>query len=214
MTRVLLLHGGWDGHDPDGVADFAVANLLDGCEVVRSKDLSLLRPSDLQRFDLLVIAWTFGEITTEQETALIAAVAGGMGLVTWHGGASAFLASRQHKLLIGGQFVGHPGGSTVTYDVQFHENDVLVDSLEQFAITTEQYYMLVDPAVKVVASTRMKLPLMPWLDDVEMPVAWMREWGRGRVFYCSIGHTVEQLAHPTVTELLRRAIRWASRRDQ
>jgi uncharacterized protein len=214
MTRVLLLHGGWEGHDPDGVADFAVANLLDGCEVVRSKDLSLLRPSDLKRFDLLVIAWTFGEITTEQETALIAAVAGGMGLVTWHGGASAFLASRQHKLLIGGQFVGHPGGSTVTYDVRFHGNDLLVDGLEQFAITTEQYYMLVDPAVKVVASTRMKLLHMPWLDDVEMPVAWMREWGRGRVFYCSIGHTVEQLAHPTVTELLRRAVGWASRRDQ
>jgi uncharacterized protein len=188
--------------------------LLDGCEVVRSKDLSLLRPSDLKNFDLLVIAWTFGEITTEQETALIAAVAGGMGLVTWHGGASAFLASRQHKLLIGGQFVGHPGGSTVTYDVKFHDNDLLVEGLEKFSITTEQYYMLVDPAVKVVASTRMKLLHMPWLDDVEMPVAWTREWGRGRVFYCSIGHTVEQLAHPTVTELLRRAVGWASRRDQ
>jgi type 1 glutamine amidotransferase len=184
---------------------------LNGFEIVRSSDLSLFRASDLKQFDLLVMAWTFGEITTEQEAALINAVADGLGLVTWHGGASAFLASRQHKLLIGGQFVGHPGGSTVTYDVHFEGNDPLVDRLEDFGITTEQYYMLVDPAVKVVATTRMKLLHMPWLDDTEMPVAWVREWGRGRVFYCSIGHGVEQLAHPTVTELLRRAVRWAAR---
>jgi len=211
MTRVLLHHGGWEGHDPTGAAEFAAANLLDGCEVVRSSDLTLLRASELKRFDLLVLAWTFGEITTEQEAALMTAVAAGLGLVTWHGGASAFLASRQHKLLIGGQFVGHPGGSTVTYDVHFEDNDAMVDGLADFAITTEQYYMLVDPAVKVVATTRMKLLHMPWLDHTEMPVAWMREWGRGRVFYCSIGHSVEQLAHPTVTELLRRAMRWAKR---
>jgi uncharacterized protein len=211
MTRVLLHYGGWPGHDPEGAAEFAAARLLDGCDVVRSGDLSLLRADDLKRFDLLILAWTFGEITPEQEAALFGAVANGMGLVTWHGGASAFLGSRPHKLLIGGQFVGHPGGSTVTYDVTFHDNDALVDGLADFAITTEQYYLLVDPAVKVVASTRMKLLHMPWLDDVEMPVAWLRDWGRGRVFYCSIGHTVEQLSHPTVTELLRRAVRWASR---
>jgi uncharacterized protein len=149
--------------------------------------------------------------SAEQEAALTSAVAGGMGLITWHGGASAFLTSRQHKHLIGGQFVGHPGGSTVTYDVRFHDNDPLVAGLADFAITTEQYYMLIDLAVKVIASTRMKLLHMPWLDDIDMPVAWVREWGRGRVFYCSIGHGVEQLAHPTVTELLRRAVKWASR---
>ncbi|MEA2734107.1 MAG: hypothetical protein QOE14_558, partial [Humisphaera sp.] len=28
MTRVLLLHGGWEGHDPDGVANFAAATFL------------------------------------------------------------------------------------------------------------------------------------------------------------------------------------------
>ncbi|MEA2711503.1 MAG: uncharacterized protein QOF78_4104 [Phycisphaerales bacterium] len=211
MTRVLLLHGGWEGHDPDGVANFAAANFLRECEVIRSNDLSVLRADELKQFDLIVLVWTFGEINAQQESALIDAVAAGTGLVMWHGGASAFLTSRPHKFLVGGQFVAHPGGPAVTYDVRFHGDDALVAGLKDFSITTEQYYMLIDPAVNVVASTRMKLPQMPWLDDLEMPVAWMREWGRGRVFYCSIGHGVEQLAHPVVTELLRRAVRWASR---
>jgi type 1 glutamine amidotransferase len=44
-----------------------------------------------------------------------------------------------------------------------------------------------------------------------MPVAWTRRWGRGRVFYSSLGHTPEELDVPEARELLRRGMVWAAR---
>jgi|PlaIllAssembly_1097288.scaffolds.fasta_scaffold77496_2 hypothetical protein len=209
--RILLLHGGWEGHDPDRVADFAENALLGDFEVVHSQDVEVLQPAVLRGFDLLVPVWTFGELTEGQEEALLAAVADGLGMVAWHGNASAFLESRPHKFLLGGQFVGHPGGNEVSYRVRFLGNDPLVAGLEDFSVVSEQYYLLVDPAVKVLAITDVDGDQMYWLRGVQMPIAWKRDWGKGRVFYCALGHTVDVLGHPTVTTLLRRAIGWACR---
>jgi type 1 glutamine amidotransferase len=209
-TRALLLHGGWEGHSPEATADFAAAELLVGMEVVRSTDLAALDPAVLADFDLIVPVWTFGSITHEQCTALVDAVAGGLGLVTWHGGASAFLDARPHKFLLGGMFVAHPGGGAVTFTVEFGD-DPLVADLDDLTLTAEQYYLLVDPGVHVLATTVMDGADMPWTAGVRMPVAWTRRWGDGRVFYCSLGHGVDELALPQVAELLRRGARWAVR---
>jgi len=42
--RVLLLYGGWEGHQPERFADFAENELLGDFDVVRSQDLGMLRP--------------------------------------------------------------------------------------------------------------------------------------------------------------------------
>jgi type 1 glutamine amidotransferase len=194
------------------MADFARHRVLTGFDVDHTHDLDVLDRAALADVDLLVPLWTFGELADPQEAALVGAVADGLGLVTWHGATSAFLASRPFKFLVGGQFVAHPGDSEVTYTVGFVGDDPLVDGLEPVTVTSEQYYLLVDPAVTVLATTRMVAPGMDWLEGVEMPVAWHRRWGSGRVFYCSLGHTLDALEQTSVTTLLRRATRWASRR--
>ena len=208
--RALLLFGGWQEHFPEAMADFAEEYLLFDFDVVRAQTLAVLNDDVLSAFDLIVPIWTFGELNEAQQEALFDAVSNGLGLIAWHGFASAFLSCREHKHLLGGQFVAHPGSDSVTYDVRFDRNEVLAEDLKDFSITSEQYYMLIDPAVKVIASTVMQAAEMPWLSGVEMPVAWTRSWGAGRVFYCSLGHTVDVLAHPSVTTLLQRAAHWAS----
>src|SRR5688572_5184069 len=130
VKRALLLYGGWDGHQPELNAAFADARLLQDFDVTRSQDLGLLTGEALAQFDLSVPVWTFGELTDSQVDALLAAVANGMGMVAWHGAASSFLNSRSHKLLLGGQFVGHPGGNQITYRVDFLGNDPIVEGLE------------------------------------------------------------------------------------
>jgi len=209
--RALLLHGGWPEHSPEQAAVFSAERLLADFDVVRSQSLEMLSDDVLSSFDLLVPIWTFGELREAEQAALFRAVSEGLGVVAWHGFASAFLACRAHKHLLGGQFVAHPGGNSITYDVRFHNNDPLVAGLVDFTVTTEQYYMLIDPMVKVLASTTIKGGDMPWLAGVKMPVAWTRSWNAGRVFYCSLGHSVDVLAHPSVTTLLKRAARWASK---
>ena len=210
MRRALILHGGWPGHTPEAVAAWAEAELLDGFEVTSTDDLAVLSADVLAGFDVILPLWTFGELSEARESALIGAVADGLGLVAWHGHASGFLGSRPHKHLLGGQFVAHPGGDLVDYTVRFG-SDPLVADLPDAEVCTEQYYLLVDPAVTVLATTAMVAPEAPWLAGVEMPVAWTRSWGAGRVAYTSVGHDTDQLGVPQITELLRRATRWAAR---
>lgn len=211
--RALLLYGGWEGHQPEIFADFAEQQLLGEFEVVRSRDLGILQAETLAGFDLLLPHWTFGTLNESQETALLNAVRDGLGVVAWHGNASAFLENRPHKLMLGGQFVGHPGGNEVSYPVHFLDNDPLVAGLADFTVVSEQYYLLIDPAVKVLATCTIDGAEQHWLKGVPMPVAWKRQWGQGRVFYCALGHTLAVLQQTAIATLLARALKWAVRRS-
>jgi hypothetical protein len=209
VTRALVLAGGWDGHDPEAVARWAAGSVLSGFDVTVTDDLRALDPSTLGTFDLLCPLWTYGELSPDQEAALLGAAADGLGLLAWHGATSAFLGSRPYKHLLGGQFVAHPGGAQVAHTIRFRPDPLTVD-LPDVSLRSEQYYLLVDPAVRVLATTEVVAPDEPWLAGTEMPAAWVRRWGEGRVAYVSVGHGIEELALPPITELLRRLAAWAA----
>lgn len=42
------------------------------------------------------------------------------------------------------------------------------------------------------------------------PVAWVRSYGKGRVFYCSLGHSTEGQKNPGFLKLVTNAVRWAT----
>lgn len=210
MARVMILSGGWPDHRPGELAELFAGWLSGEHQVGYADDLGALRPEGLSGVDLLILIWTYGDLDAEQERGLQEAVEGGMGLLAWHGAASAFLASRVYKHLLGGQFVGHPGGDAVAYTVKFLDGDPLAEGLGEIKMVSEQYYLLVDPAVKPIATTRMRADAQPWLTGVEMPVAWKRQWGGGRVFYCALGHRRADIDVPAIRELFRRAVRWAA----
>jgi type 1 glutamine amidotransferase len=44
-----------------------------------------------------------------------------------------------------------------------------------------------------------------------MPVVWKRQWGKGRVFYSSLGHVAVDFDVPEAREIQRRGMLWASR---
>ena len=179
-------------------------------DVVRSQDLGMLEKNILSEFDLLLPIWTFDSITEQQENDLLTAVASGLGVMALHGNTSAFLGNRPHKMMLGGKFVAHLGGDNTEYTVHFERGDALVEGLKDFRIVSEQYYLLVDPAVNVLATTVIDGGEFPWLKGVKMPVAWKRMWGEGRVFYCALGHTLSDVEIPAVKKLLKRAVKWTS----
>jgi type 1 glutamine amidotransferase len=210
VSRALVLSGGWEGHKPEEMAGFAITELLGDFDVTHETSLSVLEPETLRQFDLVVPIWTHGELTGAQETALCDAVEQGLGLVAWHGAAGSFRSSPRYQHLLGGQFVAHPGGDDLRYSVKF-SSDMLTAGLEDFELASEQYYLLTDPAISVVATTTIDGAELTWLRGVPMPVAWRRSWGSGRVFYCALGHTIATLQQPSVQQLLRRAVAWAKR---
>jgi type 1 glutamine amidotransferase len=210
-VRALIVHGGWDGHQPVEFARFYAARLqAEGFAVELSDSLDALRHAD--DFDLVVPIWTMGTISPKPLRALLDAVAGGVGVAGFHGGmADAFRDATEFQFMVGGQFVDHPD-DVKDYDVTIVDRDSpLTRGLDDFRVHSEQYYMHVDPSNHVLATTTFHPESTPWLDGVVMPVAWTRRWGAGRVFYSSIGHTVADLEVPEVPELQRRGMLWAAR---
>jgi uncharacterized protein len=211
---VLICHGGWDGHVPDRWAEHYAGVLRgEGLAVEVSDSLDGFLDADaLRRLRLIVPIWSMAEIRPEQLRPVLDAVASGVGIAGFHGGmADSFRDAIEWQFMVGGQFVAHPDGIK-DYDVKIVDNESpLTRGLHDFRMHSEQYYMHVDPSNHVLATTEFRSQTAPWTDGCVMPVAWTRRWGRGSVFYSSLGHTPADLAVPEVGELQRRGMLWAAR---
>ena len=164
--------------------------------------------------DVIVPLWTMGQITGDQSRALQAAVRGGVGLAGWHGGmCDAFRQDTGYQFMTGGQWVAHPGG-VIPYTVNIRRKaHPVMKGLSDFAIESEQYYMHTDPGNKVLATTTFDGTRdgCTWIKGTVMPVVWTRMWGKGRVFYTSLGHVNKDFDVPEAFEIAKRGIQWAAR---
>ncbi|WP_104403524.1 ThuA domain-containing protein [Vibrio penaeicida] len=233
MKKAALFVGGWEGHTPEAFCTWAT-NLLkeEGFEVVVYDSFSPLLDRELTSdIDLIIPIWSsarsshqeeFGNISREEEQGLLAAIAGGCGIAGWHGHmGDAFRDHPTYHFLIGGQFVAHPPGwpdnpipsdDFIHYPIRFHDSkDGITHNLSDFTMYGEQYYMLVDPSNDVLASTEFSGEHLHWIEGTKMPIAWRRFWDQGKVFYCSVGHTIRELEYPQIDELMRRGFHWAAR---
>ena len=172
----------------------------------------LTHAARMREVDLVVSVWTGGRLTQEQEDGLIAAVRAGTAVGAVHGASTAFRDSTGYQAVVGGQFVVHPGGEGVTYRVAVEPGHPLAAGLDPFEVTTEQYYLHVDPANRVLATTTFDDAGEPLTaaGPVTMPVAWTRSYGSGRVFYCALGHRPEVFDVPGAAALTARGLRWAA----
>lgn len=214
MTSALFVYGGWDGHQPRETAHFFAGVLREsGYTVELSESLdSFVDVGRLKTFDLIVPVWTMGTITRDQEQGLIAAIESGVGLAGWHGGmADAFRGNPDYQFMVGGQWVAHPGG-IIDYTVNITDHDdPITAGLSDFWMHSEQYYLHVDPSNEVLATTTFSGEHHTWIEGCVMPVVWKRRWGRGRVFYCSLGHVLADFDVPEAHEIVRRGMLWATR---
>jgi type 1 glutamine amidotransferase len=214
MKKALFISGGWDGHSPKAMSELVAADLrASGFDVTLADTLDvLLDEARIKTYDLIVPNWTMGQISGDQETALITAVQNGIGLGGFHGGmGDAFRSATGFQFVTGGQFVAHPDNMK-DYVVRIAKAaDPIVAGLKDFAVHSEQYYMHVDPAIEVLATTTFETQSAPWINGTVMPVVWKRRHGVGRVFYQSIGHGPREFEVPEVREITRRGLAWAAR---
>jgi len=207
VKRALIVQGGWEGHEPREVAQVLAQALKgNGFQVEVSDTLDLFGNQEtLGRQDLIVPVWTMGTIKPEQLDPLLEAVRRGTGIAGVHGGmGDAFRDQTEYHYMVGGQWVAHPGGDGVTYEVNLTDvPSPITEGIEDFVVTSEHYYMHVDPGNTVLASTR--------FGDVAMPVVWTKTYDQGRVFYCSLGHSAAIVRQPEVLTMVTRGMIWAAR---
>jgi len=214
MPKALIVYGGLAAHEPAPTAEIMARQLRQqDFDVILSDNVESFADPDYTRsFDLLVPHFTAATATYDQLKGLFEAVAAGVGLAGVHGGgAASFPGIRALNHLIGGLFVCHPGGAETPYTVHIDDLDhPITRGLADFDVTSEQYYLLVDPANHVLASTCYPASRAPLGEDVTMPVVWTRQHHASRVFYSSLGHDAATLSRPPILELTTRGLLWAA----
>jgi type 1 glutamine amidotransferase len=209
--KVLFVWGGWKGHEPDKCRDIFVPWMeTEGAKVTVSDTLDSYINMNLKEMDLIIQTWTMGQISGPQEKALLEAVKGGVGLAGWHGGlGDSFRNNTEYQFMVGGQWVAHPGG-VIDYRINITDHkDPVTKGLSDFDMHSEQYYVQIDPNVKVLATTTFSNKDASWIGGNIIPVVWKKVYGKGRVFYSSLGHVAADFNVTQALEIQKRGIQWA-----
>lgn len=221
--NIVFVYGGWKGHKPAESVDVFLPKLeAEGAIVKVFNTLDAYTDKKLMDdADLIIQTWTMGTLTKEQFNGLKRAVLNGTGLAGWHGGlGDSFRNNIHYQFMVGGQFLSHPGGQ-LDHTVKItNKKDPITKGIKSFELKkTEQYYMLVDPNVKVLATTTFdrasykkkgKAGIENKITGSVIPVVWKKNYGKGRIFYSSIGHKMTDFDVPQVMKIQMRGFRWAS----
>ncbi|NQT02315.1 MAG: ThuA domain-containing protein [Planctomycetes bacterium] len=174
-------------------------------DVVITDDYSVFTPRKLRQFDAVCLNNTTGLMfdlkgTPERCKALMDFVKSGKGIIGVHAATDNFNQWPEGREMMGGKFTGHPWGGGGTWAIKIDEPDhPLMKAFkgEGFKINDEIYRT--DPPLY----SRDKQRVLMSLDmsdsttrnvkgfkptDTDTGISWVKTWGKGRIFYCSLGH--------------------------
>ena len=221
MKALIFCNGeGGSFHDPVALSEMFEAGLEEkGFEVELHKTMDCLDDGErLKAMDLIVPNWTMGTLEGDRWGNIANAVSEGTGFGGVHGGAGdAFRDNLGYQFMVGGQFVDHPYGGEYEVTLTDVESPITAGMPKSFAYNSEQYYMLVDPAINVLATTVYcgDDKYRQAESEMTLPVVWTKTWGKGRVFYSALGHTAQEFKdYPEVLAMTVRGLAWAAGCDE
>lgn len=137
----------------------------------------------------------------------------GHGFLGFHSALDTLKDHEGYRTLVGGTFNGHPWGSgnTVTISVHDPNHPTMVPFGSEFQIKDEiyQYNHWVPENCRVLMSLNMAKckPSKPY----HVPVAWVKEWGQGRVYVNNLGHNPSSWQDQRYLKSIANAVRWIRR---
>lgn len=221
-VKVLFLSGGQRSHH--GYRDQALylSKALEDTgrdEVTIVEDGAILETPAMNKYDLIVVNADRrdpeSKLTENQQKALLDWVATGHGYVSIHGADNAadnWLP--EWRDMLGGVFshVGLPNSKTkqATFKIKITSAEhPITKGLQDFELKDELYYDLqmkhqIDPLATTDYSNG------TW------PVAWTRDYGKGRVFHTPLGHrgikpgSDDPIQNPNLQKLVMQGIDWVA----
>ena len=201
-VEVLFLGHESTHHDAQAYASVAAAAFArEGINISYSNDPSVLEPSTLDLYDVLLLYANHDSITASQERALLDFVASGKGFVPVHSASYCFRNSDAFVRLVGAQFKEHGVGRFTAPIIQ--ADNPVMQGLKEFETWDETYVHTRHSSDRTV--------LMERVDGQHRePWTWTRTHGRGRVFYTAYGHDERTWNHPDFLALLKAGLLWAA----
>ena len=210
--NVLILSGSNHGFAASAPVIHEFLSVHDNLSVALDDDKDVLASDGLRDFDVLVhgTGFTRGErqedgtvlqvpvLTPAQEEGLFDFVAGGKGLVGIHG--TAWCIGGKAVDLIGGHANWHPPGLTFTVAIADSDHPV-TQGVPDFDVEDEIYMSAWDPAIRILATAE-------W-SGKQHPLAWVKSYGEGRVFYTALGHGPGTFARLGMQQMMVQGVQWA-----
>jgi hypothetical protein len=187
-------------------------------ENLTKKDLNKGNFKNLNYFDAIVFASTTGELdmTDDQKADMMSAIKEeGKGFVGIHAALDTNYKWPEYGEMIGGWFDQHPWG---TFKAPIVVEDPTFPAVKHFpAAFTKR-----DEIYQAKDWSRGKVNVLLRLDekkldfnnprvhrqDHDFAVAWAKMYGKGRVFYSTLGHTKEAWDDPDIQTMYFEAIKW------
>lgn len=213
MTNVLVLSGPNHNFAPSAAIINEFLGAADDLTVTFTDDKDILTAPELDEMDACVFGTGFTktsrqpdgslkrepDLTEAQEEGLYSFVSNGKGLVGIHG--TAWWIGGQAVDLIGGHSNWHPPGSTFTVQIE-DTNHAVTQGISDFDVTDEIYISAHEPQLHVLATAE-------WHGKAH-PMAWVKSYGSGRVFYTTLGHGPDTFTKPGMQQLITQGVRWAA----
>lgn len=206
-ARLKLLFLGDNGHHQPAVRFKQLQPVLAKrkIELVYSDVPADLNPTTLNAYDGLVVYANIDAIEDSQAKALLEFVADGKGFIPLHCASYCFRNNDQVVALIGGQFLRHGTGTFRTNIVA--PDHPIMRGYKGFESWDETYvHTKHNETARTVLETRTE-------GETQEPWTWVRNHGKGRVFYTAWGHDGRTFANPGFHNLVERGIRWACGQD-
>jgi hypothetical protein len=191
-------------------------------DVTVTDDPSVLTKDGLRGYDALLFYTTgkspeeFG-INEEQKSALMDFVKSGKGFAGVHSATDTFYTWPEYGEMIGAYFDGHPWHQEVNINVEDTKHPATRHLGASFKINDEIYqfkdfsrnrvHVLLSLDTSSVDLTKKGVKRT----DGDFATAWVRDWGKGRVFYTALGHEEAVWSDPRFQTHLLNGIRWTMR---
>ncbi|MFV1967863.1 MAG: ThuA domain-containing protein, partial [Pirellulaceae bacterium] len=219
--RVLLITGGHNFERDQFLALFdAMPDVAYG-RAIHPAVAELLTPALAKQYDVLVFydMWEIG-FTAQQQKDFVELLNSDIGVVGLHSAIGSHQNWPEWGKILGGHFFREETtihgrkvpASRVDWNPRRHNvtvsdpNHPITQGLNSFSILGESYkHVDRDPAIHVLLKTDQALN--------DPPVAWVKTYGKSRVFYLQFGASYIVFEHPIYGQLLVRAIRWTSGRE-
>jgi hypothetical protein len=147
-------------------------------------------------------------ITEEQGAALRDFVRAGNGFYALHNSSHISLTSKQYRDVMGGAYIGHPALRPFKVRV-VGQSHAITQGIREFVVNDEQHYVEYDKDPKFVILESENLDGLTYEGHGTKSIAgWAYDYGKGRVVFTAIGHTIHALWNPQYIELQKQAVRW------
>jgi putative membrane-bound dehydrogenase-like protein len=171
-----------------------------GINLTYTTDLNDLNKTTLNNYDGLMIYANHDSISPVQEKALKEYVQSGKALIPIHSASFCFRNSDWYVGAVGGQFSSHGTGDFTAGIID--ATHPAMKGIQEFETWDETYvHSKVNPDKQV---------LMERVEgDKREPYTWVRNEGKGRVFYTAYGHNEKTWAKKEFQDLVANGILWA-----